>query len=295
MASCDTRQAVIGVTGATGGVGGRVAARLTQRGVPQRLVVRDPGRAPSLAGAEVVQASSYGDFDAMRAALEAVPTLFLVSAGEDPHRVQLHRTAVDAAVAAGVRRLVYLSFLAAAPNATFTFARDHFFTEEHIRSTGLPFTFLRSSIYLDFLPFLCSAEGVIRGPAGTGRVAPASRDDIADVATAVLTGKGHDGRTYDMTGPEAVTMAGVAGELTRVTGRPISYLEETLEEARASRVPTGAPAWEIEGWVTTYAAIASGELDVVSDTVEKVAGHRPESIPEFFSRHPESYIHLLSE
>jgi uncharacterized protein YbjT (DUF2867 family) len=230
----------------------------------------------------------------MRAAFERVPTLFLVSAGEDQDRVRLHRTAVDAAVAAGVRRLVYLSFLAAAPNATFTFARDHFFTEEHIRGAGLPFTFLRSSIYLDFLPLLCSGEGVIRGPAGTGRVAPVSRDDIADVATAVLTGTGHDGRTHDMTGPEAVTMAEVAEELTRATGQPVRYQEETLEEARASRAPTGAPAWEIEGWVTTYAAIAAGELNVVSDVVERVAGHPPESIPEFLRRQPESYRHLLS-
>lgn len=136
---------LIGVTGATGELGGRIAARLAERGVAQRLVVRDPSRAPELPGAEVARASSYGDGEEMRRALEGVRTLFLVSAGEAFDRVRLHTTAVDAAVAAGVERVVYLSFLNAAPDATFTFARDHFHTEQHVRSTGVRHSFLRPS------------------------------------------------------------------------------------------------------------------------------------------------------
>ncbi len=98
-------------------------------------MVRDPERAPRPPGAEIAQAS-YNDAAAMRSALSGVQTLFLVSAKEAFRRVQEHATAVDAALAAGVERIVYLSFLAAAPDATFTFARDHFHTEEHVRSTG---------------------------------------------------------------------------------------------------------------------------------------------------------------
>ena len=114
---------LIGVTGATGIVGGHVAALLAERGVAQRLVVRDAKRAPRLAGAELRVASDYGAGDEMRAALEGVETLFLVPAREAPDRVLQHTTAVDAAVAAGVRRIVYLSFLGASPTSTFTLGR----------------------------------------------------------------------------------------------------------------------------------------------------------------------------
>jgi uncharacterized protein YbjT (DUF2867 family) len=123
-------------------------------------------------------------------------------------------------------------------------------------------------------------------------VAAVARDDVADVAVAVLAGHGHDGETYDVTGPEALTLAEAAAELSRAAGRRVTYVEETLEEARASRAPTGAPAWEIEGWVTTYVAIATGELDVVSDTVMRLAGHAPRTLADYLREHPECYQHL---
>ena len=108
---------------------------------------------------------------------------------------------MDAAVAAGVERIAYLSFLNAAPDATFTFDRDHFHTEEHVRSTAVRHAFLRPSMYLDYVPFFCSPDCVIRGPAGGGRLAPVSRDDLADVAAVVLTEEGRpDGQTHSVTG-----------------------------------------------------------------------------------------------
>jgi NAD(P)H dehydrogenase (quinone) len=260
----------------------------------QRLVVRDPARAPRLPGAEVVYAPGYGDREAMRDPLTGVDTLYLVSAREDRDRVALHTSAVDAAVAAGIERIVYVSYVNAAPDATFTFARDHFHTEEHIRASGVAFTFLRSNQYLDFVPIFASADGVIRGSADDGRVGSVARDDAADVAVAVLTAAGeHDGRTYEVTGPETLTVAEMAERLSRIVGRRITYVEETLEEARASRAPSGAPDWEIEGWVTSYAAIATGEMDVVTDTVPRLAGHDGQTLEDFLQRHPESYAHLV--
>lgn len=283
---------MIGVTGATGGLGGRVARHLAERGVEQRLIVRDATRAPALPLAEVAEATGYDDGDAMRRAFEGVTTLFLVSAGEHPDRVSLHRTAVDAAAAAGVERLVYTSFIGAAPDATFTFARDHFRTEEHIRAAGLGHTFLRDSMYLDYVPFFASADGVIRGPAGDGRVGAVARDDVAEAAVAALLDPQHEGRAYEVTGREAYTLAEAAQILTHVSGREVVYVEETLEEARASRAPSGAPDWEIEGWVTSYAAIADGTLDVVTDTVLRLTGHEPLTLPEFLGAHPQSWAHL---
>ena len=283
---------LIAVTGATGGVGGRVARRLAELGLVQRLVVRDPGRAPRLIGAQVVWGGAYEQGDRFGRALEGVETLFLVSAGEAADRVARHTTAVDLAIEAGVQRIVYLSFLGAAPQATFTFARDHHATEEHIRSTGVAFTFLRSSMYADMVPRMVGASGVIAGPGGDGKVAWVSRDDVAAVATAVLIGSGHDGRTYDVTGPEARGFAYAAEELARRTGRPITYVDESVEEAYASRAAYGAPRFEVDGWVTSYLAVALGELDVVSDTVSRLTGRAPQSLPEYLDAHPEDWAHL---
>lgn len=271
---------MIAVTGSTGELGGRVARGLAALGVSQRLVLRDPSRAPRLEHSEVVCVPAYGDTAAMRDGLRGIDTLLFVSAREQKDRVAEHVSAIDAAVAAGVQRIVYTSFQAAAPDSTFTFGRDHFHTEQHIRSTGLLYTFLRDNLYLDSIPLLVAEDDVIRGPAGHGRVAAVARDDVADVAVGVLTTEGHDGQAYDLTGPQAFTLAEAADELSRAWGRSITYESETLEEARASRASSGAEAWEIEGWVTSYAAIANGDLERVSDAVERIAGHGPRSLAE---------------
>jgi uncharacterized protein YbjT (DUF2867 family) len=256
------------------------------------LIVRDTKRAPDLPGAEVAEAS-YEDHESMRRALRGTRTLFMVSANETADRARRHATAVDAAVAAGVERIVYLSFLNAAPEATLTFARDHWLTEEHVRSVGVGYTFLRDGPYLDYFPALAGADGVIRGPAGEGRVGAVARDDVAEVAVAVLLGEGHDGRTYDVTGPQAITLREAAEEISRATGREVAYHPETMEEAYESRSSHGALEWEVEGWVTSYTAIAAGEMDVVSDTVGELTGHAPMGLAEFLRRYPESYRHLV--
>lgn len=282
----------IAVTGCTGKVGGRVAGRLAQRGVPQVLCVRDPARAPDLPGAEVAVAAGYDDHDAMRRAFEGVTSLFLVSGRETEDRLSQHRSAVDAARDAGVEHVVYLSFLNAAPDATFTLARQHHETERMIREAGFVFTFLRDSLYADFVPFFTGSDGVIRGPAGDGTVSWIGRDDIAEVAATVLAEPGHEGATYDVTGPAALSLTETAVVLSGVTGRTIAFQEETIEEAWASRRPSGAPDWEIEGWITSYQAIAMGEMSTVSDDVERITGVPPEALEPFLRRRPELWQHL---
>jgi NAD(P)H dehydrogenase (quinone) len=283
---------VIGVTGATGAIGGRVARRLAERGLEQRLIVRDASRAPEIGGVEVVEAAGYSDGESMRRAFEGVDKLLLVSGEESARRRAEHESAIDAAAAAGVRHVIYTSFLSAAPDATFTFGRDHYFAEEHIKASGMAWTFLRDSIYLDFIPVFAGEDGVIRGPADEGRIAPVARDDVADVAAEALAGPGHEGQVYPLTGGESFTLAEAAEILTRVTGTEVRFVNETLEEARESRAPSGAPDWMIEGWVTTYSQIATGEMDVVADTVERIAGHPPITLEELLRANPDSWRHL---
>jgi uncharacterized protein YbjT (DUF2867 family) len=204
-----------------------------------------------------------------------------VSAAESVDRVAQHRAFVDAAADAGVGHLVYTSFVGAGPDATFTLARDHGATEDHIRGSGLVWTFLRDNLYLDFLPLLAGDDGVIRGPAGEGRVAAVAQDDIADVAAAVLRRPDdHAGRTYDLTGPAALSLGSVAATLTAATGRAVTYVPETVDEAYASRASYGAPDWQVDAWVSTYLAIASGELSALSDAVERITGHPARSLED---------------
>ncbi|WP_431928198.1 SDR family oxidoreductase [Nonomuraea jabiensis] len=271
-------------TGATGRLGGRVAALLAAAGVEQRLVSRQAGRLAPLAGATAVSAE-YGDPGAVRRALEGASTVLFVSASESADRLDRHRTFVDAARDAGVAHLVYISFYGAAPDATFTLARDHWVTEQHIRDSGLPFTFLRDNLYADFLPGMAGEDGVIRGPAGQGRVAAVAQDDIAEAAAAVLLDPGaHEGATYDLTGPQALTLDEVAAALTRATGRTITYHPETVEEAYESRRGYNAPGWQVAAWVSTYEAIAAGELEGVSDGIPTLTGHPATTFEELLAK-----------
>jgi len=276
----------VAVTGATGHVGGAVARALAEGGVEQRLVVRTPERAPKLARS-VVRGCSYGDRQAAEAALRGVDTLFMVSASESADRRDQHLTFVDAAAAAGVRQVVYTSFVNAAPDATFTLVRDHYATEQRIVDSGMAYTFLRDNFYLDFMELFAGESGVIAGPADDGRVGMVARADVARAATAVLLDpEPHAGTTYTLTGPESLTLTEAAEILTTARGRPFRFHNETLAEAYASRASYQAPDWQVEAWVTTYTAIAAGELDVVTDHVERLTGRRATSLAEHLAGGP---------
>lgn len=283
---------LVAVTGVTGGLGRGVARRLVNAGVRQRLLARDTSRIPDyLHGAEIAHmGGGYADGEAMRAALKGVHTLFLVSASETADRRDVHVAAVDAAVDAGVAHIVYVSFFGASPKSTFTLARDHFHTEEHIKASGVAYTMLRDNLYLDVWPHFVGPDDVLRGPAGDGRFAGVARDDVADVAAVVLGASAHgdtahEGQTYDLTGPESISLTEIAELLTPALGQSITYEAETLDQAYASRSVYGAPDWQVTAWVTTYVAIATGELGTVTSNVRDLTGHDPMSFAEFLARY----------
>ena len=282
---------LIAVTGASGNLGGLVARDLAARGVRQRLVTRSPAGTPLLDGAEVAIAD-YADVPAMTDALDGVGTLFFVSGHEAPDRLDLHRGVVRAAAAAGVDRVVYTSFLGAAPRASFPYARDHVHTERAVIDAGLTLTALRNSLYADAVPqLLVATDGVIRGPAGNGTVAWVARADVARLAVAVLLDDAHAGAIYDVTGPVAIDLDETARLLGVVTERAITYQAETPDGARASRAGAGAD-WQIEGWIGSYLAIATGEVGVTSHTVEALTGMRPMTFEEYLRATPHAWAHL---
>jgi uncharacterized protein YbjT (DUF2867 family) len=274
----------IAVTGASGQLGGRVARLLAGVGIPLRLLVRDPSRAPELPDS-TVHAAPYADSAAVTQALADVDVLFMVSASESEDREAEHEAFVAAAAAAGVRHVVYTSFLGASPEATFTLARTHAQTEVDIAASGMEYTFLQDSFYMDMARAVVGEDGVIRGPAGQGRCAFVAHDDVARTAAHVLQDPApYAGRAYRLTGPEALTFDQVARIVSEVEGRDVRFHVETVEEAYASRKAWNPPPWQADAWVSTYTAIARDELDVVSEDIEAVTGTAPMTFREFLQQ-----------
>jgi uncharacterized protein YbjT (DUF2867 family) len=272
---------MLAITGSTGAVGGRVARALADDMRNDfRLVVRDPSRAPDLD--TDIRVCDYADHAAAVSALRGADTLLMVSAAEAVDRRDQHRSFIRAAADAGVGHIVYTSFAGAAPDATFTLGRDHWDAEEAIRESGMTYTLLRDNFYSDLLPYFADREGVIRGPAGDGRVAAVARADVADVAAAVLRAPAdHADATYVLTGPEALTLAEVAARAGAVLGQELRFEDETVEDAYAARKAAyGAEDWQLDAWVSTYTAIKDGSAAEVTGDVERVSGHPARTIEE---------------
>ncbi|GHG57441.1 NAD(P)-dependent oxidoreductase [Sinomonas cellulolyticus] len=276
----------IGITGVTGTIGGHVARLLAEHQLPLVLLPRNVAKAPRLPDA-VVRPVDYGDRNLSERSLEGIETLFMVSGRESETRMDEHRSFVDAAQAAGVRHVVYTSFMGAAPDATFTLARDHYATEEYIRDAGLAYTFLRDCLYADFLEGMVGDDGVLRGPAGTGAAAVVAQADVARCAAAILRDAAtHAGVTYTLTGPEALNMVQIAHIISEARGRHVTFHNETVAEAYESRKKWPAPDWQYDAWVSTYTAIAAGEMEHVSDDVETITGQRPMSLKDLLLANP---------
>ena len=267
---------VIAITGSTGHIGRLVAESL--RDLSPVLIVRDTARAPEISRSRVAVADYADAVNSVRA-LDGVDILFMVSASESKVRRVQHRTFIAAAAAAGVGHIVYTSFFGADRDSVFTLGRDHADAEAAIRASGMSFTLLRDNFYSDLLPYFADQAGVIRGPAGEGRVSAVARADVAAVAAVILRDPAaHAGATYELTGPEALTLDEVASRGGAAVGRALSYHRETIEEAYASWSQFGEDQWQLDAWVSTYTAIAEGEVERVTDHVQRVTGQPARTI-----------------
>ncbi len=258
------------VSGATGNVGGRTAELLVAKGLPVRLLVRDPDRAPQLPGAEVA-IGDYADDAAMARAFAGVQTAFIVSAKAPPgERAKLHEQAFAAAKRAGVGHVVYLSLQGAAPDSSYPFSRDHWKSERALKATGLPHTILRNGKYAEQILEMIGDDGAVRGPADDGRVAWITREDSARMVAAVLADP--PGGTIEVTGPDALTLDETMAILSSVVDRWLSFAEETAENARGRALIRGEPEWRADLAAGAYLAIAHGEYARVSDAFPRFVG-----------------------
>lgn len=263
---------MIGITGVTGKLGAYVADLVDKKRISSIHLARRPERAKVYASAKI-RKMVYANTPEVVEALKGIDTLLMVSARENPERVKEHKDFLDAAKLAGVQHIIYTSFYGADEKATFTLSRDHAQTEAYIKELGFTYTFLRDNFYLDFFIDIALENGEIRGPAGRGRVSAVARKDTSRVAAEILLNpKEWENQTLNLTGPEDLSMEEIVELLSKETGKTITYVDESVEEAYESRKKWPAQNWEYDAWVSTYTAIKAGEQAGVSTDVEKVLG-----------------------
>lgn len=289
------------ITGVSGYIGNAIAEQVLASVPASEIIVttrsdetaqawRDRGVDARVAG--------YDDLDELTAAFTGGDRLFMVS-GMDagPKRQQQHRNAVAAATAAGIQHVVYTSFNGTERDEVNSHeVADHKLTEQLIRDSGMTWNFLRSNQYADAMAENQAAMAIVSGQSigngGDGRVGFVSRDDVAEVAAAILLGAGEPDTGYDVTGPEALSYREVGELISELSGATITVIDLTDEEMYTMWDSLGVPRestgdfsnspvpWCSDGMVTFGQMIRAGHLDRVTDVVERFTGHPPRSLRE---------------
>jgi uncharacterized protein YbjT (DUF2867 family) len=276
------------VTGATGLNGSEVVRRLSAKGIPSRALTRNLAKAQSLASLPHVEVVE-GDMahpESLTAALRGVERAMLISSS-DPAMLDVQSSFIDAARKAGVKHVVKLSGIIPELDSPFRFARMHAEIEKRLEASGVAYTHLRAGefmpSYFRQVPSIV-AKGILALPMGDARIASIDIGDVAEVAIAVLTTDGHEGKIYPLTGPEALSMAEVAEKLSAATGKPIRYVDVPPEDARQARLAAGLPPFLAEGLDELFAERRKGKESRVWPTIEEVFGWRPTTFDEFARR-----------
>jgi uncharacterized protein YbjT (DUF2867 family) len=287
------RQLIL-VTGATGLTGGEVVRRLSARGVRVRALVRNAaasnaGKAAELARLDNVEIVE-GDMarpETLVPALRGVDRAMLISSSNAEMR-DVQCSFIDAAATARVGHVVKLSGIMPELDSPFRFARMHGEIEQYLERSGVPFTHHRAGefmhSYFRQVPSILR-HGALFLPMADARIASIDLGDIAEVAADVLTGSGHEGRTYPITGPESLAMTEVAAKLSAATGMPIQYVDVSPEDFISARLAAGAPPYVAAGLAELFAERRKGKEATVWPTMETVFGRRPTSFDEFAQRH----------
>ncbi|MFC7000008.1 SDR family oxidoreductase [Rufibacter roseus] len=264
----------IGITGATGQLGRIVVDKLKEKVSSENIValVRAPEKASDL-GVEAREAD-YSQPDTLQSALTGVDSLLLISSSEVGQRATQHKNVIEAAKKAGVKWIVYTSILHA-DTTDISLADEHKATEAALQDSGIPFTLLRNGWYTENYTGSIGgalAGGAVIGSAGEGKISAATREDFADAAVAVLTGEGHQGKTYELAGDEAFTLAEYAAEISRQTGKDIPYKNLPPADYAAALASFGVPEGFAHGIASWDVSASNGALYDDSRQLSKLIG-----------------------
>jgi NAD(P)H dehydrogenase (quinone) len=299
------------VTGATGSFGHEVTEQLLEHLHPAELILttRNPAELAKLAarGAHV----RYADFDkpeTLASAFEDGDRMLLISTLSVGRRATQHRNAIEAAVKAGVKHIAYTSSGGTSPANPALVIADHVQTEATLKQSGVAFTILRNALYAE-VPATQIAPRAIEagawlGSAADGKVPFVAKLDCVACAARVLTSRGHEGKTYEITGPQLVSYRDAAAIASDLTGKPIDYVVVTDDEMLAALLDAGVPRHYQEGMTTPGVGTSSaedivsyergireGHFAVKSDDVLQLLGRSPQSLRQVF----EAHAHLLRQ
>ena len=268
------------VTGASGTVGSEVVKQLSAAGAKFRVMFRSKeDKAP--AGAEVAIAD-FSDPATLRSAMRGVERVFLLCAPV-PNLAELEGNAIDAAQAAGVKHIVALSVIGAA-EAAHTFARPHHEVEEKLRRSGVQWTLLRCNGFMqNFLQFAgtIKSQNAFYSAGENSKASWVDVRDIAAVAAKTLTSAGHEGKGYEITGPEALSYGEIARKLSAAVGREVKYIAITPQQQRDAMLKAGVPQYAADAILDLQRFYDAGEAARVSGDVERVTGRRATGFDQF--------------
>ena len=273
---------MIAVTGATGQLGRLVIAALKNQASPGEVIALARNPATAQGAGVSARAADYSQPATLDAALQGIDTLLLVSSSEIGQRTAQHRNVIEAARRAGVGRLVYTSLLHT-DSSPISLAAEHVETEAALKASGIAYTILRNGWYTENYTGSVAgalAGGAFIGSAGDGRISAATRADFADAAAAVLTGSGHEGRTYELAGDTSFSLAELAAEISRQTARALPYVNLPEAEYAATLAGFGLPEFLAKGLAAWDVDASRGALFDEGRELSRLIGRPTTSLAE---------------
>lgn len=282
------------VTGATGHLGKATVTKLVEKVDAKNIavMVRDAAKADDLKQLGVeIRVGDYDNKASLVSAFTGINKLFFVSGNDIANRIQQHENIVKAAKEAGVKHVVYTSFIRKNETETSPIAfvaASHLKAEQWLKESGMAYTFLRNGLYMDIMPMFLGERvletGAVYFPAGDGKTAFTLRDDMSLVGANVLATEGHENKVYNISNAEAVSFADIALILSEISGKQINYVSPTKDEFVATLVGAGVPA-EMAQFSAGFAeAINQGEFSQTSNDIELLTGKKPTSVKQFLQQ-----------
>lgn len=277
------------VTGATGHFGKAVIESLAKKNVTASALVRNEAKA---AGLKNIRIGNYDNYESLVKAFKGIDKLMFVSGSDVAVRVPQHENVVKAAKEAGVKHVVYTSFLSKNETSSSPIAmvsEAHLKTEKWLKESGMAYTFMKNNVYAEYIPVTIGDKvletGTIYEPAGDGKAAYVLRTEMAEIAANILTSPGHEGKAYNITNEKSVSYHDIARIISEASGKKITYISPTPEEFSKTLRGFGIPAPIVDVITGFELAKAQGELDITGDTVEKLLGRKPTSVEKYLKEY----------
>lgn len=280
-------QAKILITGATGNTGAEVLRQLLAAGHPVRVLAHSAESAKKLPGGVETLVGDFDDAAALDRAFAGIEAVYALTP-VNPKSVEWMQRLVEIANRAGVQRFVKLSGMTAGPDSPSGLIRDHGVSDDYLRNAGLPYTIVQPNSFMQNIFWSIESirsQGAFYQPTGDARQSLVDIADVAAVVVKVLTERGHEGKTYVLTGPESLSFQAVADQIAAAIGKPVQYVAVPGVAAEQSMLESGMPAWMAHTLVEFYGAVATGAFAGTTDDIERLLGRPATRFDDFIARH----------